>query len=41
MTPTPDAARWATLKALFEAAVEAPPAERDAVIAAAALDEAS
>ena len=41
MTPTPDAARWAQIKALFDAAVEAPPAQREALIAAAGLDAAS
>ena len=41
ITPTPDAARWAILKALFEAAFEAPQAQREALIAAAALDAAA
>jgi tetratricopeptide (TPR) repeat protein len=37
---TPDA-RWAQIKALFEAALDQPPAARDALIAAATLDAAS
>ena len=41
MTPTPEAARWAQIKALFEAAVEAPLAQREALIAAAGLDAAA
>ncbi len=41
MTPTPDTARWARLKALFEAAIEAPPAQRESLIAAAGLDAAA
>ena len=41
MTPNPDAAHWAQIKALFEAAVEAAPAQRQALIAAAGLDAAA
>ena len=41
MTPTPDAARWAQIKALFDAVAEAPPAQREALITAAALDAAA
>ena len=41
MTPTPDAARWAQIKALFDGAAEAPPAQREALIAVAGLDAAS
>ena len=39
--PTPDAARWAQIKALFEATVDLPAAERGPVIAAAGLDAAA
>jgi len=38
MTPTPDAARWAQIKALFDGVVEAPPSQREAFITAAGLD---
>ncbi len=41
MTPTPDAARWAQVKALFEATVELPAAARESAIAAAGLDAVS
>jgi len=37
----PDAARWAQIKALFEATADAPAAERDALMAAAGLDAAA
>ena len=37
MTPTPNAALWAQIKALFDGVVEAPPAQREALITAAGL----
>ncbi|MDP2004332.1 MAG: serine/threonine-protein kinase [Rubrivivax sp.] len=39
MTSTSDAARWAQIKALFDAVADEPPAQREALISAAGLDD--
>lgn len=41
MTPTPDNADWPKIKALFDATVDLPAAQREPLIATAALDPAS